>query len=117
MATPGRIASIDPTSITVKSRNSNKRDTQSGVGKKINKNIVDLNGTIRLPSMAKCLQFKILPREQSIIKDFFNMRILNSTPVGGSANVSNTSSLTCAIKNLLKHNSKQNRKNNSSSGR
>jgi hypothetical protein len=38
---------------------------------------VDAGGNIRLPSMSKCLQFKILPKDQTIIKDFFNMRIMN----------------------------------------
>ena len=60
VATPGRVVTGNA---TVKSRNSAKHDTTSGVSNKPKKVLGDLNGSIRLPSMAKCLQFKILPRE------------------------------------------------------
>lgn len=111
MATPGRVATGN---ITVKSRNSLKHETTAAVSHKPRKHLADLNGSIRLPSMAKCLQFKILPREQSIIKEFFNMRLLNHTPISGGNNSSATggvSGFTCAIKNILKNNSKLNRLN------
>jgi hypothetical protein len=116
VATPGRVATGN---ITVKSRNSLKHETTGAVSHKPRKALADLNGSIRLPSMAKCLQFKILPREQSIIKEFFNMRLLNHTPISGgnsSSAANGISGFTCAIKNILKNNSKLNRLN-SSTGR
>ncbi len=60
VATPGRVCTGNA---TVKSRNSAKNDTTSSISGRPKKNLADLNGSIRLPSMAKCLQFKILPRE------------------------------------------------------
>lgn len=60
VATPGRVCTGNA---TVKSRNSAKNDTASSISGRPKKNLADLNGSIRLPSMAKCLQFKILPRE------------------------------------------------------
>jgi len=62
-------------SVTTKSRNS-KHNTTSNVSKVMPK-IKSEEGVIRLPSMAKCLQFKILPKDSNVIKDFFNMRIMN----------------------------------------
>jgi hypothetical protein len=41
---------------------------------------------IRLPSMSKCLRFKILPKEQTIIKEFLNMRLGSRTPIAASPN-------------------------------
>ena len=114
MPTTGRVATGNA---TVKSRNSLKHETTGAILHKPRKGFGDLNGSIRLPSMAKCLQFKILPREQSIIKEFFNMRLLNHTPIsGGNSSSGGVSGFTCAIKNILKNNSKLNRLN-SSTGR
>jgi hypothetical protein len=36
--------------------------------------------------MSKCLQFKILPKEQTLIKEFFNMRLMNRTPLPHTPN-------------------------------
>jgi hypothetical protein len=73
---------------TAKSRNS-KHNTTSNVTK-VMPQIKSEEGVIRLPSMAKCLQFKILPKDSNVIKDFFNMRIMNQTPISSSALSSGT---------------------------
>lgn len=36
--------------------------------------------------MSKCLRFKILPKEQTIIKEFLNMRLGARTPIAASPN-------------------------------
>ena len=61
--------------VTVKSRNS-KNNTTSSIAKMMPAIKSDHAG-IRLPSMAKCLQYKILPKDSNVIKDFFNMRVMN----------------------------------------